>query len=501
MARRAFINWQKFVEETELENRKEYMVCIPGSDNDDALLEHATYYDKGTVVNIHMDEDKMPAGMESSPEERLLKALFGATKPFVIPEDGFYLLTGDYGVNEEQNNGAFLGCREQPICRGNRQGWRLEKDSLPVYWAEIPILPDGLKLAGQETATNKARKKASEAEESQYAELMDQIASDPVTQAAYKSLCGEAMPGDAAFEKMIGQAVYAVTPHQIALTIIYTWDMCKAICGVPEEEFLGIRAKLQNVKASEMEKAQADLAAFCKERNIPAPLRMLMFRYTEYLAEDCKDFYYYRNKLLSANNLYSLNMLAVLQESWAKSTLPFRVGRLVKLMRIGAPEIILINELRILVERILASKNGDRIICVGPDFDAMYGVYPDGSRGERHCEFGDKELFLLPEEPDPEEETEEDASEEMEVPEEEDDAEKEPEPVLGVDYPWFAVVLAPNFLMRKCLFVLWDNQNGTYLRDENGEIEQFDDWNSAKARSEELSLAAERAKAESKTEE
>lgn len=484
MIRRAYINWQKLTEETELENRKEYMVCVP-SDNETASLKYAAYYDKGTMIDIPMAEGAEPAGKEPTAEERLLKVLFGVHKPFVVPEDGFYVLTADYGISETENNGAFAGCTEQAICLGNRYGWNDVEGALPIYWAETPLLPDGLKLDNQKTTSDPIWRPSDEKE---IAELMERIASDPVMNPVYKHFCKETVPGDGAKDYLIGQAVYSVTPRQIAHMVDSAWAMSKALSEVSEQAFLDIRKK---VKGMTVEDGTKTLADFCEKHHIPGPGRRLMFHYTDYLQDNCKDFYYHRDKQMAAGGMHSLNMPAVLQEAWAKSTLPYRVGRLVKLVALEAPEVILINELQILVERLLATKCGDRIVCVGSDFDAMYGVFPDGSRGTRHCEYGDKELYLIPEEPDPNEELPED--EEMDVPEELQD-EEEPEPVLGVDYPWFAITLAPNFLMRKCRFVLWDNAKGVYLRNVDGEIETFNDWNLAKARSEELGATAEAAK-------
>ena len=72
-------------------------------------------------------------------------------------------------------------------------------------------------------------------------------------------------------------------------------------------------------------------------------------------------------------------------------------------------------------------------------------------------------------------------AEEMELPQEEEHQKEKPEPVIGVDYPWFAVVPAPNFLMRKCRYVLWDNTEIKYVRGEDGDILQFQDWKAAKS--------------------
>lgn len=491
--RKAYVDWQKLTEHTKLTNRKEYMVCVPSEDGTGSFS-CATWYEKGTVIHVPMADDMVPDGMEPTAEERLLRALFGATRPFVIPEDGFYQMICNSDCLRNGSNDEFGGCPEEAVCVGNRYGWDGGAGALPVYWAETPLLPEGLHADG---CSGRIRRPDDEKMKEQDRDLLERISGDAVANAAYRGLCEEAVPGDDAVDLMIGQAVYSITPRQAGTTVDSAWAMCRAIAAVSDQEFLRLKRDMKGKKAEEAERV---LRSFCKRWEIPGFQLGLLFRYMDYLLDDCRGFYDYRDRRLTRGGLGSLHMPAVLQEAWARASLPYRVGRFVKLLQIGAPEIILANELRVLAERLLAAKDGDRIVYVGPDFDAMYGVLPDGSRGERHCEYGDKELQLVPKEPDPDGEFPEGDGDamEMELPEEEtkedEGTEETPEPVLGVDYPWFAVLPAPNFLMRKCRFVLWDNEKAAYLRDADGNVEPFADWKDAKVRSEALGRAAEAAK-------
>ena len=470
--RKALIDWKKFNEDTMLENRKEYLLAIP-MDSGEASLDKAVYYEKGTVIDIPLKEGALPSGKELTAEERLLVALFGAGKPFVVPEDGFWKLTGDDGVDEAAMNGAFEGCREQAVCLGNRHGWEEAEGGIPVWWAEMPILP---------VSGNAAPRKADGPEglRKDFAELLERIQSDTVAANVYKYFCGKISDADEGLDLIIGQAVYSLTPYSVALVLDSAWAMCRALAKVPEQEIAGLPEKMRGM---DTEKATELFKGFCEKYGIPNAARRLVFHCADFLNDDCDDFYCFRDKLLRAGGLNSLNMPAVLQESWARSSLPYRVGRLVKLIVLGVPDIILANELRILVERLLAARNGRFIVCVGPDFDAAYGVMPDGSRGSRRCAYGDKELQLLPEEmpDDGDPGTDAEDAEEMELPQEEEHQKEKPEPVIGVDYPWFAVVPAPNFLMRKCRYVLWDNTEIKYVRGEDGDILQFQDWKAAKS--------------------
>lgn len=469
--RKAFIDWKKLDGDTALKNRKEYLLAVP-MDSGEASLDKAVYYEKGTVIDIPLKDGALPSGKAMTAEERLLVALFGAGKPFVVPEDGFWKVTADYGVDEYEKNGAFAGCREQAVCLGNRRGWGDEPGGIPVWWTEMPILPKGDRPERQEAVKPEGLYR-------DFGGMLERIQSDPIAASAYKYFCGDASDPDAMADVTIGQAVYSLTAYSVAMALDSAWAMCRALAEVPEEAVLELRESMDGVP---VDTAAAAFESFCGRYAIPAARRRLVFCYADYLREDCDDFYHYRDKLMSAGGLKSLNMPAVLQESWARASLPWRVGRLTKLTAMGCPDVILANELRVLAERLLAIANGRSIVCVGPGFDAMYGVMPDGSRGSRHCEWGDKELQLIPEEkPDADPGADAEEAVEMELPGEEAPEAEKPEPIVGVDYPWFAVVPSPNFLMRKCRYVLWDNTGIGYVRDKDGEIVQFQDWKAAKS--------------------
>lgn len=485
--RRAFVNWQKFDKNSDLVNKQLYMVC-EAMDGNAGSLNFAHYYEKGTVVEIKIDDMYKIAGQEPSAEERLLRALFGNHKSYVIPEDGFYLITGDYGVDEKEANGAFEGCCEQAVCIGTRNGWTGEGDgAIPVYWAELPVLPDGRAYFG-ETAWCRPRK---ESVPESGEDLYEKIQADPVLAGCYRSICRNAVPGDANVDYGAGAAVYSVSPYSIASACAGIHTLAGVLAGIPEDEFLKLH---EEVAAADLKTARCLMESFFQDHGFPSEFRWMTVHYISALRDAAHDFYYCRDKRLSEGGLRSLNVPAVLQEAWAMSTLPFRIARYVKLLGMGAPEIILVNELRVLVERFVAGKMGQHLVHVLPNFDEMFGVDPYGARGAVRCAFGDKELELIQED-GPSDADDGADPEEAEAMEEVlgcpcSGYRERKEPVVGVDVPFFAVVPAPNFLMRKCRFVLWDNTNYEYLKCGDGGIEQFQDWRSAKARSEELAAMA-----------
>lgn len=461
--RKAYVDWNKFGPDTKLENRKKYMVCT--ADGDTCDLRFVTYYDAGTVIKVGLSEDA-DVGQERTAEEKLLSALFGRSKAFAVPEDGFYVLTADYGVDGDECNGAFRDCKEQPVCVGNRNGWDGERDSMPAYWAEVPVLPAGLRLVSEErpgpAASDWVRGKVRAVEE--------KLEGDPLAATVYKYVMKERDLAGGPVDFPLGGAVYAMSPVWFATALVDVHGTCTALAKIPADEVTEFWDSLGPMDADGAVKATG---GFCKAHGIPEGMYWLVFQYVRNLRGDFRDFCHYRDRALRAGGTRSLNLPAVLQEALGMYKIQFWVGRCVRMEALGAPEIIRSNELRMLVEYVAMAKLGDRIVQVLPDFDELYGVHPDGSRGERRCEYGDKELARLPGQDDPDgDDGDDDGSDDGES-DGGDECEACPK-VIGVDYPYFAGILAPNFLMRQCRYVIWDNSEFEYVRDASGRIEQFD---------------------------
>lgn len=463
--RKAYIDWNKLGPETKLENRKTYMVCTV--DDDTCVPGFATWYEAGTVIDVSL-ADGVDVGGSPSAEERLLEALFGKSKAVVVPEDGFYVSTADYGVDGNEYNGAFRDCKEQLICLGNRQGWSGENGAVPAYWAEVPVLPDGLRLNTEPSPDGRS---AAEWLRDKYDAVETALADDPLAAKIYKQVMKDRPVDEQARDFPLGKAVYAMTPFWFAKTLVDVHEVCLALAKLPDgalEAFVDGLDKLESKEA--VMKATEE---FFKKHDLPGKLRWLVFEYAKCLKQDFRPFYHYRNRILAAGGTYAMNTAAVLQEAQAMYKIQFWVGRCVKMEALGAPEVIRENELRMLVELVSMARLGRKMLCVSDDFDLAYGVHPDGSRSDRWCEFGDMELEMLPQVLPEGVEADEDESEDAQ--EEEEDAR-----VIGVDYPYFAGVPAPNFLMRSCKYVIWDNAKHVYLRDEAGNVEQFDSFPKAR---------------------
>lgn len=130
----AFINWIKLTPETAPEADKDYLVVE--SSEGDASYCIAKYYNKGAIVSVEMTKEKIEekkTNEDLTTEERLLLTLF-KSHDVEIPEDGFYIITKDYGTDEEN----YPGCAEIPVSCG------FTKDC-DTWYAELPVEPEGLR--------------------------------------------------------------------------------------------------------------------------------------------------------------------------------------------------------------------------------------------------------------------------------------------------------------------------------------------------------------------
>ena len=452
--RKAYVDWSRLDGSSVLENRKVYMV-FP-ADGTASCPVFATWYEAGTVVDVGLSEDADVGGCQTA-EEKLMACIFGRSRTFAIPEDGFYVMTADYGVDDGED-GAFRYCKEQPVCFGNRYGWDGGKSAMPAYWAEVPVLPAGVlrepKAAVPPSAAEQTAKRLDAAEAL--------LAGDRIAEQAYNAMSHGRRPGDSPIDMPMAGAIYSIPPTWLAEMVCGVHGFYVGLARIPEERVRDFWSALG--KAKDRQDGASIVASFCGEHDLDRKWSWLLFHYVRFLNEDFPDFYANRDSILSAGGLRSLNLPAVLQEALALSKIPFRVGRCVKLEAMGAPEVILVHELRMLAEYVAMARQSHRIACVRPEFAGWFGVKPDGTRGDSHCEYGDMELRRL-RAPNPED-SEDDGDDEEE---ESDDG------VAGVDYPYFAGVPAPNFLMRKCRFVIWDNVKCEYVRDADGNVEQFSD--------------------------
>lgn len=436
--RRSFVDWQRYTADTELESGENYLVYQIIGDYSGKMLV-ATYHDKGDVVHPKLRDDYKLEGKEATAEERLLYAVFGKSRSVTIPENGFYIMTGDYGIDDE-----YEGCVEMPVCVGNAS--EDESAACPCYWANLPLEPESYGPSSEPVQVVKNDKIQKDLDD-----VQAKLDEDPLSLKVYQSLAGQHSLGER-FVRPFGPCMYRVSCRWLADRTLAVIQMCRnlSVEAVSDEA-------LDKLLDGFMELSVEDRVQRLSKAmpNLSASERAYVYQAVMFLAGDSEGlpgFYEIRDSLMRHGGTRALDSVRILQEAHFRRSLPFRLGRLAKLYRLGAPEVILVNEARMCVEVLTGIRDSGNIVNVDDEaLVAMFGIHADGSRAEGPCEEGDMELIDV------------------------DDEVKTNWREQGLKQRTFAFV--PNFMLQKskgrmgCVF---DRETWTYLRDENGEIRLFE---------------------------
>ena len=135
--------WNKLEDKSVLENKKSYFVAQKDTDMADYYI--AQWLEKGTEVAVPLIKKEEKKNI--SEEEKLIREIFFGYSDIKIKEDGFYVITSDYGLDEKE----YPNCAQIPV--------RISGD---VWWSKLPEGPEGLMNINEET-----EKESKEIEEKQ----------------------------------------------------------------------------------------------------------------------------------------------------------------------------------------------------------------------------------------------------------------------------------------------------------------------------------------------
>lgn len=468
MIRQPFVNWNTL--ETAKPNKAgvSYLVAIPSGET--VTYDFAKYLHKGDTVNIDYIKGEhilTPEQKEAmSPEEKLLAIIFGIKYEFTAPEDGFYIeFHQDYDdFNDESNE--FKDCMYQMVKLNDN-----------TFWSDMPIAPQGFITENEHIARLAADNKNFKIrhDEQRCNDMLDKIEANEFTKVAYENISGNRpISFDLTDVQFHLGGIYTATTYKIAqnvLSIYQVFELMKymidnnvtyqiigeKICNIlettktPDEINRQIDTifdeLLSNVEMSNVAKAIA--------KSILYDLKM-----TYVDANEVPSPYAYRRRAMKKYNNDKSRLAEILITEECSRKIINRYTRLSRLYSLGAPEVIVVNEFRMLAECLMPIIEAKMFTGVNAEvFSSTFGVTADYTRYENSDE---------PEETD--------TDDSNNKPYQDDNNEWHG---IGYDYPYFAVVKAPAWLMFDGEFAIQDNAKDDYVTDEVGNIVLFTDIDEA----------------------
>lgn len=452
------VNWQELNKESELESGRLYLCSHTKDPKNDEIMK-LTYYEKGDIVPVPVNES-LDFGKETA-EEKLLASIFGHRKNCAIPETGLYDITDKYGMTQTGEDEPYQYCIKRPICIEN------PVSETPCYFAPIPSEP-GTETETTNTGTIKQKRRE---------ELAANVNADPTMKECVKSMIQNAKPWDGKIKIPLNGLIYSINADSVWRAVYDCWNAAKTLAAIPEKERKEAATKLIETEQEDEMKCWGIVEDFCKKHDIKTKLNHHFTNlHLLYLENENASFYAIREYMMNRKGAIWLSNIDVLQDAYAKYRIPSRLSRVIKLIELKAPEIIMINELRLFATHLLVVRNPGCGIHVLPNYTKIFGVDAYGNRSEMGtCPalIGDEELYYAYDAYKDPEYTEETVNMNAELEPFNTESENDNS---HTDRP-YGCAWTPNFMMRrgmnKC--VIFNSVDHTYLRDENGEIRLFDD--------------------------
>ena len=388
------------------------------------IWDTASWKTTGEEVLLEKKDESDPMKPLSA-EEKLIRAIFGNYLSVKIQKPGFYQITSDLGANTEHPE-----CTQRLV------------ECVADFWCEMPKLvgPDYTKE--KEAVDIKAfLAKSSWNRSWQYlkkhaiaANLVYDLKINP-TDDPLKTLQIPTCAG----------SIYTLTLHEYLELICSVDAVNEAFQAIskPEREFL--KQQYLTIKDEESSRFFKQLREkmfnpVCREYHIRPELTLYLFR----AVVDCDgNRYILRNHLAKGCNGDAAKALTT---STLLFHLPERIRRYGRIAEIGAPTIILMNELRIMVHYAIGSCKSKLTGYDEERFASNYGCLLDGTS------YIDESANTSNTTP-----SSENANEEESTTAETSTATSKSAMQIGVDYPHIAVITSPDYLFFKGLYCLFDN--------------------------------------------
>lgn len=501
MINRPYVDW-KSVEEAKDNtiSGKDYLVAEYADTTDDGkeVINYniAKWYNAGDTISIPCKAKRCET---DTAEKRLVKAIFGDRYIHTITESGFYMT--DYDIENSTASGLL-------VFRQNKCDFGVYVLRNVRYWSGLPIPPDGVLTSDdaeelEEIDREVKRQKKYDGEIEKLNEFTD---NDSMVRETFGYIINKGISKENKYDiGSIAGVDFHTNTFDAIKSVKVTRAFYKMLQIMIDEGIImdDVDKLVRGGDSKELVRLVEDLS---KKTGDDSPA--LRRRITHYLCNNSykDDFNTLRERYLWKYKNRRDNTVKILVKTFIDRETLFKAYRVYTLLKMdktgkdeggsGVPEIILNNEFRLMAESFIRYDSIDSIDNVSWVFKERFGVNEDGT------EYDGSETPKLVSKVDSDD-YDDDFMYEVEVVNEdgsigktrlsmselnlihgfehkEDDEvdieEVEVEGVVGVDFPYYAVVTPPNYLMFDAKYVVYDNTNCTVVKDEKGKYITFDDW-------------------------
>lgn len=371
------VKWSLLTKDNHPQDEAEFLTVLDIDGT--ASFEKCKWFKKGSKVECQVKEEyrKRP-DKNMSPADRLMLGLFGDSREFEIEEDGFYRVTGDY-LRKNNEDTIFLEIPESYGTYGDK-----------IYWAPLPIAPKGLKHPYEEDLEDK------------YEEEDREIRKQEEREELSKRLDKEFEPGgviertfsdiEAAKRVMLGGERYKgicleddhILNKQIVVAAAQSVEILRGLKEkYKDDDIIRAKSKERAGDKEELLHMDEDIIRYIEDHDISGLGDRANSVYVRWLFQTFITYPYGGRSMNWWNNWLSHNENFKEHPVWQRVAASYgakrasvRVHRCLRLVDLGAPSIILQNEMRMLTEYLmlmLANK-----VSYTDDFGEIFGYSVDG---------------------------------------------------------------------------------------------------------------------------
>lgn len=380
------------------------------------------YYKKGETISLPYRPECVPEEQKvdtnATPEQRLLSMIFGLSKPFKIPKSGFYKLVAPNEVAEYTDDDSYVqtDCFESIVPLAEN----IEEEKY-IFWAELPFAPDGYNHPyDMQAEFDRRMKSAQNRIDEEYIERLEDFINNDMTfeNLELKDLMSEYFDLKRNDDNVtcIGSGLVVKQSYKSFLESVITVRLIQICLEFADSKMTDIEDHMSDIKYLDniVRSIFDECPEFVKLKSVHGASKILgmviffveMVYIKNLFIERTLSYFIHISKCRSFDRFYHENEKVIYNEYAARIVfgnmlrrLHNRLYRYDTLAELGAPAIILGNELRMAadiisivfadIEGVITKESAEEFFGTNEamhggcyDFGSIYGIDVDGNRAE-----------------------------------------------------------------------------------------------------------------------